>query len=546
MIRTWPNSYLQLGHVLKLQGRKKEAEAAYLRAVILDGSAAEPLRELDGLGWSEAQTAELRSLLHPPDAPPGLNLVTDTTPTRDMPEGAVAAPDLGSFRSDGRKEGIILPADQAHNTRERDLRARISACGLFDPEVYLSLHEDLRATGADPWKHFLKYGLNEARHFTNPTVVARLLAEMDPQLNRSSRDFAAAAESALAGADDAEAAALLRQKGVRIGVFCSSEGNFFMREIADLFAWGLQAQGIEAVQRDETASKDERFDLRVFVAPHEFFYLGDGKKWTALAGAANSVLYNVEQVQTQWFCRAFPLLLRAPLVLDINFQAAEILNKAGCNVLHFMPGHLPTARYAQPRTDISDVELMKGYDFSRRPYNWLERNRLDDRPIDILFIGSSAPRREKAMPRLRELSDDFRFVCIYTHQDVPLTERNHQSTSTEINCALGQRAKIVLNVHRDWLGYFEWSRMVMQGFWQGACVVCDPGMPNPIYQSGVHFLEENARHIGELIRWLLGTSEGREKLNLTRMAGYDRARTLGSMPVALSPVLQEFNQLLSL
>jgi lipopolysaccharide biosynthesis protein len=71
------DSYLQLGHVLKLQGRKEEAEAAYLHAAVLDGSAAEPLRELNALGWSEAQVVELRTLTRPQDAPAAINLNAD-------------------------------------------------------------------------------------------------------------------------------------------------------------------------------------------------------------------------------------------------------------------------------------------------------------------------------------------------------------------------------------------------------------------------------------------------------------------------------------
>ena len=32
------------------------------------------------------------------------------------------------------------------------------------------------------------------------------------------------------------------------------------------------------------------------------------------------------------------------------------------------------------------------------------------------------------MARLQELSDRYRFVCVYTRQDIPLTERNYRST----------------------------------------------------------------------------------------------------------------------
>ena len=425
------------------------------------------------------------------------------------------------------------------------LRARIEASGLFDPEVYLSLHSDLHHSGMDPWEHFLNYGFNEGRRFISSEQFARLLEEIDTDARSASNSFARKAEHALVARQNAETVSFLREKRITVGVFCSAEGNFYMREFAELIVWGLQAHGIEAFHRDETSSKEEKFGVQLFVAPHEFFYLAEGKTWGPLAGASNSVLYNVEQVHGPWFGRVFKFALGTPLILDINFQSAAILRRAGCNVVHFMPGYLSTVPYVQPCVDISDIELVRGYGFAYQPYNWLERDDLDDRPIDILFVGSSVPRRDKALARLQELSDRYRFVCVYTRQDIPLTERNYRSTSTRINCALAQRAKIVLNIHRDWLGYFEWSRMVLQGFWQGACVVSEPNLPNPIFEAGEHHLEESVRHIGELIRWLLSTAEGRQKLNETRIRGYQQARSLGSMEVALAPVLDAFRQLVS-
>jgi tetratricopeptide (TPR) repeat protein len=59
------DSYLQLGHVLKLQGKTDEAQAAYLRAFALEPALPDPLRELKGLGWSEAHVSELLAMLQP-------------------------------------------------------------------------------------------------------------------------------------------------------------------------------------------------------------------------------------------------------------------------------------------------------------------------------------------------------------------------------------------------------------------------------------------------------------------------------------------------
>jgi hypothetical protein len=56
--------YLHLGHVLKLRGKRNEAEASYLRAFALDPAMPYPLQELGGFGWSEAEMAELRHLVN--------------------------------------------------------------------------------------------------------------------------------------------------------------------------------------------------------------------------------------------------------------------------------------------------------------------------------------------------------------------------------------------------------------------------------------------------------------------------------------------------
>ena len=248
-----------------------------------------------------------------------------------------------------------------------------------------------------------------------------------------------------------------------------------------MLAWGLQAEGIDTVQRDEAASRDEPFDLRVFVAPHEFYSLGDGKGWADIAGDAGSVLYNVEQPQTQWFCRAFPLLLQAPLVLDINLQSAMILRRAGCNVVHFM--RAICRRHATPAlSGYIGIPLTKGYAFAQHPYNWRAENRLGERPIDLLFFGARAPRRNDALIRLQALADRHRFWCIYREPSTPFTDES--GAAAESGWALAQRSKVVLNLHRDWIGYFEWPRMVLQGFWQGACVVSDPGLSAPIFTWG--------------------------------------------------------------
>ena len=425
-----------------------------------------------------------------------------------------------------------------------ELFLRIGKSGLFDPNVYLSLHEDVRNAGEDPWWHFLRHGLSEGRHFTSPEAVARSLARVQPQFAAARADFLKAA--ICAQQETTDVGAKLRDKNVKIGIYCSKVGNFYMQEIADLLHVGLRDYGLDALLRSEQSDKDENLDIRVFVAPHEFFYLGKGVSWCEFAALPNTVLYNVEQAQTSWFCRAFSFLLKAPLVLDISLQTAQILRQAGCNAVFFAPGFAEGTPYTASQLDVSHIDLVRGYQFAKESYDWRNRDALSDRPIDVLFVGARTPHRDQALMRLEDISRICRFVCAYREATKPFTRAEVNGAATEMNWALSQRAKIVLNLHRDWIGYFEWSRMALRGFWQGACVVTDPCLPNPVFAAGIHYLEESARHIPELVRWLLLTEDGRSKLDSTRRAGYQRAQTLGSMRVALAPVLDAFEQLLGL
>jgi hypothetical protein len=470
-------------------------------------------------------------------------------PDIDLTAYQAAHPDaprdlLGAYRyllTHEREATFFLPGTDSPLALRH---AGLLRSGLFVPRTYLALNEDLEIGEAGAFEHFVRRGLPEGRTFTNTDTIARLIARMAPELTTDMAAAHAAAGQALAGVEAQPLAAWFRDRSARIGVFCNTEGNFFMRDIAVLLLEGLRALGIAVELRDETAARDERFDLRIFVAPHEFFYLGRGQAWRDMAGAPGSVLYNVEQPQTQWFCRGFQVMLKAPLVLDINFQTAAILRRIGIPAVHFMPGYLPSLPAAEPVEDVSDIDLIRGYDFARKRHNWRENDSLDTRPIDILFIGAGSPRRDKALARLLELTDDYRFLCVYRQLSAPLTTRQETATSARINCALGQRTKIVLNIYRDWIGYFDFSRAVQYGFWQGAAVVTDPSLPHPIYQPNVHFLQESTRHMGELIRWLLETRDGRLTLDKTRHAAFAQASGLGSMNVAMTPVLGALKALL--
>jgi hypothetical protein len=479
---------------------------------------------------------------------PGPHFSESVYRARSPDVAAASLSALEHYESHGRAEGrrLLGAAETTASPAPLDsvLRQALERLGLFDPAAYLEMNEDLRLADVEPWAHFLGDGIRDGRPFTTPDLVARALSRLAPDIQDALLEVNERLASDSCEKQVQKAAELLVSADYKVAVYSSSRGNFFMQEIANLVYWQLKALGINIHLRTEESELTESFDVRIFVAPHEFFWLGQGEMWRDLAWAPGSVLYNVEQAQTKWFCTAVPYLIRAPLVLDINFQSAILLRQLGCNSIHYMPPYLPACPYTTPELDASQIDHLRGYDFSRRPFDWTQHPGLAERPIDMLFIGTGSERRLRAIESLRELTDKYRFLCIYTHQTSPLNETSDQTRNIGLRNprALAQRSKIVLNVHRDWIGYFEWPRMVMQGFWQGACVVSDPCFPDPFFISGTHFLEEATRHLPELLHWLLGTPDGQSKMNEIAAAGHCRAISHEARTAMLAPMLTALHE----
>jgi len=87
---------------------------------------------------------------------------------------------------------------------------------------------------------------------------------------------------------------------------------------------------------------------------------------------------------------------------------------------------------------------------------------------------------------------------------------------------LCQRSKILLNIHQSEVPYFEWQRIVFQGFWQKTVVVSEPCFHAPGFKPGIHYIEAEPDDIPGIIQWLLTTAEGREKAEELRRNAYEQ------------------------
>src|SRR5271165_6093827 len=81
----------------------------------------------------------------------------------------------------------------------------------------------------------------------------------------------------------------------RFAVYASTAGNYFFREIRDLIGAGLETLPAQVELCDERAGFAKDVDVHVVIAPHEFYYVGDGSRLRGAPWPKGVVLLNTEQ-----------------------------------------------------------------------------------------------------------------------------------------------------------------------------------------------------------------------------------------------------------
>src|SRR6202011_384748 len=86
--------------------------------------------------------------------------------------------------------------------------------------------------------------------------------------------------------------------------------------------------------------------------------------------------------------------------------------------------------------------------------------------------------------------------CFLAYTQLPDAPVENESNLTIFanNIVLAASTKLVLNIHRYPVGFFEWERMVAHGFASGACVVATPGLPSPFFSAGIDYIEVASRN----------------------------------------------------
>jgi hypothetical protein len=369
---------------------------------------------------------------------------------------------------------------------------RLNALKLFRPDDYLQLNQDVKPIGGiedvRPDNHALVSGFPAGRKVFLETTVARVMGEAARKPVPPPAAFPGAAP-----------------KLPPIGVFFSAAGNAFLREIAEDIAASLVSAGQDVRLLDDLSDIAARPPLCIFIAPHEFFHIGNGRAWAREEILRGAIMFTTEQPQTLWFERSLPFVLMARAVIDISWQVHDILGGAGIPALHFNPAVTRARRWL--RDEDAGHPLLRTLPKALRAPN-VPFIPFPKRQIDFSFFGTASEHREKFFAKNAWFLAQYEAFLYYRKVESPLAPKGAHAALARLAGHVTAHSKISLNIHRDPNGFFEWHRIAKMGIGGGAVVVSEPCDPHPLYRPGVHYLEESGRHILDLIEWLVRTPDG--------------------------------------
>jgi hypothetical protein len=293
-----------------------------------------------------------------------------------------------------------------------------------------------------------------------------------------------------------------------VNVFVAPDGNAFM---ADIAAWLVDAARCvgrsTCLVTDRLPAPDGSVNL--VVAPHEFYILRSDDDAAVRAAARCSIPVCTEQPGTPWFRLTAGLCEGSPLVIDINEVGAVALREEGFEVHRLRLGATP----AMIHENAVDV---------------------DQRDVDVLFLGGATPRRDRVLAGLASVLWD-RDCEIRTFKfSRPVTGDEPGLVFGDDKYGLLARSTMLVNIHRgDAEGgdgdaaaeYFEWARMV-EAMANGCLVVSEPSTGHEPLVAGEHFVECAADDLADTVVSLLADSERRNHI-------IENARAAVGGPLAL-------------
>jgi hypothetical protein len=295
---------------------------------------------------------------------------------------------------------------------------------------------------------------------------------------------------------------------IRVCIVTASGQNVFFAELLDAIGQVLAAAGIQ-VTRSVNRFPPWRDDVVYLFVPHEYTPFVESEAHPSPTHLSRSVVLCTEQPGTSWFEEGAAIAAQAAMAMDINQLGVQELRRRGIEA------------------ELMQLGYFAGWD------TWGGEDN-GERPVDVTFMGGYTPRRARALAHCGGSLARRNVQLTMTESLRPHLEDSTHFLSGERRWAALRRSKLIVNVHRGEVGYFEWLRVV--GAMLNGCVVVsehsvgfDPLVP------GKHFVSVDYSRLGFAIDTLLADHE---RIATIRKAAYRLLCDELSLSTAIAPLVQ--------
>ncbi len=256
--------------------------------------------------------------------------------------------------------------------------------------------------------------------------------------------------------------------------FVLAEGqNAFFTELADTLREEVGELGVRTTRWVGWPPPEEG-RAYVLVAPHEHAILA-GPRGLPAAVLPRTVCVCTEQPGTAWFDHGARVAARCGAALDINGRAVEELQRRGVRAEHLQLGYTP---------------------------RWDRYAANGERDVDVAFIGSVTPRRERLLARAAPVLTRHRCHLVLSDSWRPNPASSGSYLAGPDKFELLARTRVLLNVHQQEEPYFEWVR-VLEAIHSGAAVVSEWSREFEPMVPGEHFLSARPESLAAVAGALL-------------------------------------------
>ncbi len=384
---------------------------------------------------------------------------------------------------------------------------RFARLPVFSETDYFTLHPDVAQAGGRASEHALLHAWREGRAMFLESTIARAYGSATLDLAKTAKDNTARSQDFNKLTPTA-----------CITVFVSSMSSIGHKDLADSLRHDLLAAGCECKLRDESADYLKDYGLCIFIAPHEFFFMGLGQLWRSEQILAEAYVLNTETIASENGMKALPIILNARGILDISSASHWIWQSARLFSFHYEARIKLRETWLQPQ-DISHPLVLAMPPLARKqrcnPFNW------KDRAVDVSFFGAFKPRRSAFFAQSADKFSQF-LNFIYLQQGS--SDHTSDPACERIIGHLSCQAKVTLHISADGLPDFDRLHMVNQILAGGSILVSDRQFLDRRCQAGVHYLFEDFKHLSRLVEWLIIDTDGQRKAEMVRGAAFDLIR----------------------